>query len=123
LKGLPSFILTNTTQRERGVCTGWDSPKGGRMKEAREKIAKLLARSDNWHDWEQLKEYEKKYYRNKVNEILSRLKEDGWVRVEKESELPKSPLALLAGWHAYRRYYEIAQQDMVKAGWRKVVEE
>lgn len=47
------------------------------------------------------------------------LKENGVVQVDDERELPNPP-SVLAGWPVYLRYFDKAQQDMLKANYKPV---
>jgi hypothetical protein len=56
-----------------------------------------------------------------VDAIAELQKIRGYVQLDLDQSLPNLP-SELAGWEVHTRYYRQAQQDMLKQGWRKIVE-
>ena len=49
--------------------------------------------------------------------------EYGYVQLAEDQRLPSIPAEIVNGWEIHKRYYQQAQQEMLKAGWRKVKQE
>jgi hypothetical protein len=75
--------------------------------------------------WETIPEYLKPFWLEQADQILALLKKEGYVQLDRNQSLPKlkEPKVFsgegLAEWE-HANSYSYAQQDMLKAGFRKV---
>ena len=59
----------------------------------------------------------------RVAQILALIREAGYVKLAKDQHLPQAPVTLIdkmVKQRLTRSPYSLAQQDMLKAGWRKI---